>query len=208
VKVKDTNLDGIKVASKGLLTTGQVARVCGVAPRTVSKWCDRGELPHFRVPLSQDRRVELIDLEAFLRRHGMATALAKLNGTLPTRATLAVGVPARHLESYATISGGELFAEETAFGGAMTLANRRASYAVLGPGLSQAEAKEMLREFRRRNLWLRYTVLLGEDWEDDADHNPWKNLGAVAVMKMPCDPDLWAARVFVAFGSPAAKEAT
>jgi two-component system response regulator RpaA len=50
-------------------TTGYVSRLCGVAPRTAAKWCDRGMLGHYRVPGSEDRRVPRSALLAFLHAH-------------------------------------------------------------------------------------------------------------------------------------------
>jgi excisionase family DNA binding protein len=40
-----------------VFTTGQVAKICKVAPRTVSKWFDSGRLKGYRIPGSQDRRI-------------------------------------------------------------------------------------------------------------------------------------------------------
>ena len=42
---------------KKVFTTGQVAKICKVAPRTVSKWFDSGRLRGYRIPGSQDRRI-------------------------------------------------------------------------------------------------------------------------------------------------------
>jgi excisionase family DNA binding protein len=56
---------------KGVLTTGEVARVCQVAPRTVAKWFDSGVLKGYRVPGSKDRRIPIGDLVRFMREHGM-----------------------------------------------------------------------------------------------------------------------------------------
>lgn len=56
---------------KGVLTTGQVARICQVAPRTVSKWFDSGQLKGYRVPGSKDRRIPVKGLIQFMRSHGM-----------------------------------------------------------------------------------------------------------------------------------------
>lgn len=56
------------------LTTGVIAEVAGVAPRTVAKWIDTGLLKGYRIPLSKDRRVEVADLRAFLVKHGMSVA--------------------------------------------------------------------------------------------------------------------------------------
>ncbi len=38
-----------------VFTTGQVAKICKVAPRTVSTWFDSGRLKGYRIPGSQDR---------------------------------------------------------------------------------------------------------------------------------------------------------
>ncbi len=56
---------------KDILTTGEVARMCKVAPRTVSKWIDSGQLRGYRIPGSRDRRVPLQQLVRFMRAHGM-----------------------------------------------------------------------------------------------------------------------------------------
>jgi len=56
---------------KEVLTTGDVARICHVAPRTVSKWFDSGQLRGYRIPGSRDRRIPRQHLLAFMRAHGM-----------------------------------------------------------------------------------------------------------------------------------------
>jgi excisionase family DNA binding protein len=54
-----------------VFTTGQVAKICKVAPRTVSKWFDSGRLKGYRIPGSQDRRIPREYLIRFLKEHGM-----------------------------------------------------------------------------------------------------------------------------------------
>ncbi len=54
-----------------VFTTGQVAKICKVAPRTVSKWFDSGRLKGYRIPGSQDRRIPRDYLVKFLKEHGM-----------------------------------------------------------------------------------------------------------------------------------------
>ena len=54
-----------------VFTTGQVAKLCKVAPRTVSKWFDAGRLKGYRIPGSQDRRIPREYLIKFLKEHGM-----------------------------------------------------------------------------------------------------------------------------------------
>jgi excisionase family DNA binding protein len=62
-----------------VFTTGQVAEICQVAPRTVSKWFDSGRLRGYRIPGSRDRRIPRECLQAFLRENGMP--LGKLQDT-------------------------------------------------------------------------------------------------------------------------------
>jgi len=56
---------------KDVLTTGEVAKICNVAPRTVSKWFDTGKLRGYRIPGSKDRRIPLPQLIRFMRAHGI-----------------------------------------------------------------------------------------------------------------------------------------
>lgn len=56
---------------KDVLTTGDVAKICNVAPRTVSKWFDSGQLRGYRIPGSKDRRIPLSQLMRFMRAHNM-----------------------------------------------------------------------------------------------------------------------------------------
>ncbi|MBN1845773.1 MAG: response regulator [Sedimentisphaerales bacterium] len=56
---------------KDVLTTGEVAKICNVAPRTVSKWFDSGQLRGYRIPGSKDRRIPLSQLVRFMRAHGI-----------------------------------------------------------------------------------------------------------------------------------------
>lgn len=57
--------------SREVLTTGQVAKICRVAPRTVSKWFDNGELRGYRIPGSKDRRIPLAQLIRFMKAYGI-----------------------------------------------------------------------------------------------------------------------------------------
>ena len=58
---------------KNVLTTGDVAKICHVAPRTVSKWFDNGQLKGYRIPGSKDRRIPVSELVRFMKVHNMPT---------------------------------------------------------------------------------------------------------------------------------------
>jgi excisionase family DNA binding protein len=56
---------------KNVLTTGDVAKICNVAGRTVSKWFDSGLLKGYRIPGSQDRRIPVEEMIRFMKEHNI-----------------------------------------------------------------------------------------------------------------------------------------
>ncbi|MBX3373516.1 MAG: response regulator [Phycisphaeraceae bacterium] len=56
---------------RDVLTTGEVAKICNVASRTVSKWFDSGQLKGYRIPGSKDRRIPVSSLVRFMKNHGI-----------------------------------------------------------------------------------------------------------------------------------------
>ncbi len=65
---------------KNVLTTGDVAKICNVAPRTVSKWFDSGQLKGYRIPGSKDRRIPINELMRFMKTHNIPTAGLRVGG--------------------------------------------------------------------------------------------------------------------------------
>lgn len=61
-----------------LLTAGDVARVSGVSPNTVSKWCDSQKLPFSQTP-GGHRRFRVADVVAFCRRYHLPCWLDNLD---------------------------------------------------------------------------------------------------------------------------------
>jgi CheY-like chemotaxis protein len=58
-------------AKRRILTTGDVAEMCGVNFRTVIRWIQRGHLKAFQLPGRGDNRVLAKDFLDFLREHNM-----------------------------------------------------------------------------------------------------------------------------------------
>lgn len=54
---------------KEVVGTTAIARICRCSPRLVCRWIDDGTLRGFHVPASKVRRVQRVDLIAFLRQH-------------------------------------------------------------------------------------------------------------------------------------------
>lgn len=75
-----------------VFTTGQVARLLCVAPRTVSKWFDTGLIAGYRIPgsgVEPDRRITRDALLEFVKRNGLPMPPELLEGS-----RLAIGVNA------------------------------------------------------------------------------------------------------------------
>jgi excisionase family DNA binding protein len=66
--------------AKEILTTGQVAEICRVAPRTVTKWFDTGRLKGYKIPGSRDRRIPLSELLRFMKEYSIPTDLVEIEG--------------------------------------------------------------------------------------------------------------------------------
>ncbi len=81
---------------RDVFTTGHVAKICQVTPRTVAKWFDQGLLPGYKIPGSLDRRFRRNDLIEFLKEHGMP--LGELENEVKTKILL-VGVEANMTKS-------------------------------------------------------------------------------------------------------------
>jgi hypothetical protein len=54
-----------------VFTTGKVAKICKVSPRTVSKWFDTDRLKGYRIPGSLDRRIPRKHLIQFMKENGI-----------------------------------------------------------------------------------------------------------------------------------------
>jgi pyruvate/2-oxoglutarate dehydrogenase complex dihydrolipoamide acyltransferase (E2) component len=59
------------VSGMEAFTTGEAAKICQVAPRTISKWFDSGRLKGYREPQTNNRMIPRRDLIAFLEDNGM-----------------------------------------------------------------------------------------------------------------------------------------
>ncbi len=66
-----TNADADADADATFLTTGEAAKICRVAPRTICKWFDAGRLKGRRLPGTLDRRIDKQHFLAFLADHGI-----------------------------------------------------------------------------------------------------------------------------------------
>lgn len=66
--------------NKKVFTTGDVARLLHVNINTVIKWFDEGKINGFRLPMSNDRRITIGYLRAFMAEHSIPRDLLDDSG--------------------------------------------------------------------------------------------------------------------------------
>jgi excisionase family DNA binding protein len=133
---------------KDVLTTGEVAKICNVAPRTVSKWFDSGALHGYRIPGSKDRRIPLNQLIRFMKQHGMP-----LNGLMTgcTRVLIVddeqdiVEVLEKILENEAKY---EVEVARSGFGAGVTAEKFRPHVILLDMHLRDVDGKEVCKQVK------------------------------------------------------------
>lgn len=138
---------------KNVLTTGQVAKICNVAPRTVSKWFDTGRLHGYRIPGSKDRRIPLSELITFMKAYGMP-----LDGlqTDKTRVLLLDNDPDSNeilQEALASSGNFEVHCTRTAFEAGVAVQNVKPEVLVVDVSLPDVHPEQLCRDLRAdRNL--------------------------------------------------------
>ena len=153
---------------RDVLTTGEVARICNVAPRTVSKWFDTGALAGYKIPGSKDRRIPLNQLIRFMKHHGMP-----LDG-LMTGATRVLIVDDEQdvVEVLEKILEGEAKYEvevaRSGFGAGLTAEKFRPHVILVDMHLKDLDGRELARHVKRNpELQLTKVVALSDELSDE-----------------------------------------
>ena len=130
------------------LTTGQVAKYCGVNFRTVIRWIERGQLRAFKLPGRGDNRIELPHFLEFLRKHDMPIP-AEL-ASIPDRALVVEDdlVMARTISRALQRQGFETRTAEDCFQAGVLLGTFAPGVVTLDPQIAGASGLEALRFMR------------------------------------------------------------
>lgn len=178
-----------------VFTTGQVAKICKVAPRTVSKWFDSGRLVGYRIPGSQDRRIPREHLIRFLKEHQMPLGeleeeayskiliigtdrmmIDRLHGMLPEADDYKVNV---------AHSGFEAGIQAESF---------HPDAIVLDLGMGRSESLQIVQNLRK-NTNYDDVIIVGLAAEDEANPDSLLEHGFNEIFKKPFDPALLTERL-------------
>lgn len=180
---------------KKVFTTGQVAKICKVAPRTVSKWFDSGRLKGYRIPGSQDRRIPREQLIRFLKDHGMP--LGELEEE-EWHKVLLIGTEKLFNDRVRELlPEDEDYKFELAQSGfeAGTLAQSfHPDTIIIDLGLGRSESVQITGNLRKNESYAA-TLIVGLAGEDEADPDSLKSYGFNDVFKKPFDVALLAEKI-------------
>lgn len=153
-------------------TTGQVAEMCKISPRTVSKWFDSGRIEGYRVPGSKYRRIYRSSLIHFFRAYGMERFVAQLFSpeVLLVGCVIETDVRSAHCSSL--------------FSAGLILSDARPTIVVFDASIGRADCLEAGKEILKHGLTMCLAALISED---DAPLG-WYRAGFSAVFKKPINP--------------------
>jgi len=183
----------VQTVESTVYTTGEVARICQVAPRTVSKWFDTGRLKGYRIPGSLDRRIPRDSLIEFMRSHGMP--LGEL-GAIQGGKVLIIGMPAGEraiVETLLLASGMTTTSAQNAFEAGALAMEQRPQCVIIDASIGTNEARMIANFFKTcgRDTMTRVVGLVSDDEISD----PTTALVYDEKFRRPFDPALLAVRV-------------
>ncbi len=187
---------------KHYLTSGDLARLLGVAPKKACELLDEGTIPGGRrLPGSDARRVHRDDLADWLATRGMTREYRELTGEpLAPPPVLLVGCPAVLAEALGLVLRESVACAGDLFAAGLAVAEGRPRAVVLDAGQTgRAEATAAARALAGREAPPAVVALVPEDWP----RSYWlaQGQGGVRhVLQHPVDPATLAALL------PAARE--
>ncbi len=182
-------------AAKKTFTTGQVAKICDVAPRTVSQWFDSGQLPGYRIPGSDDRRIPRENLIQFLRSNGMP--LWEL-GQEEWHKVLLLGTEQltgdRLNDLLPEAEGFRFEATEDIFRAGRLVETFLPNAIVIDLSIGRSQSITIASGLRKDERYA-HTSIIGLCGEDDAEHEHLKGQGFSDTFRKPFDVALLAERI-------------
>lgn len=189
---------------RDVYTTGQIARMLSVAPRTVSKWFDAGLLRGHRIPGSSyrvpgsggDRRIRRDDLLEFLHRHGMHVPPELNAGACVNRiGILAIGLDARlSTNLHAALPGVIWFDADGGFEAGALAQQHTPDIIIIDLSIGRSAGLAIVRALRRdaRHAGTPIVALANED---EIDEPGLLKHGITEVAKKPVGPALLGERL-------------
>jgi excisionase family DNA binding protein len=178
-----------------VFTTGQVAKICKVAPRTVSKWFDSGRLVGYRIPGSQDRRIPREHLIRFLKEHQMP--LGELEDEAYSK-ILIIGTDRMLIERLhgmlPEVDDYKVQIAHSGFEAGIQAESFHPDAMVLDLAMGRSEGLQIVANLRKNNNY-DDVIIIGLAAEDEPNPDGLTSNGFNEVFKKPFDPVLLTERL-------------
>jgi excisionase family DNA binding protein len=182
-------------SARKVFTTGQVAKICKVAPRTVSKWFDSGRLRGYRIPGSQDRRIPREQLIRFLKEHGMPLGELEEEGW---HKILIIGAEPLFIErTKELLPDDEDYKYEVAHSGFEAGCQAESFHPdtiIVDLAMGRSEALQIAQKLRRNDQY-KEILIIALASEDEANPEGLAEYGYSEAFKKPFDIALLAERI-------------
>ena len=172
-----------------IFTTGQIAKMCKVAARTVAKWCDTGKLEMYRIPGSLDRRITHESLISFMRDYGMPMSLL---GEECHHNILLVGcqtILVSQLVDKSTDPNWKWHQAEDAFDAGVMFITHPMNTIIIDMAIGRGEATSTIQRIHNHPKGRR-SLLIALANEDDSAADALSIYGVNVVIRKPVDPDM------------------
>jgi len=171
-----------------VLTTGEVAEICGVNFRTAMRWIDRGLLQAYRLPGRGDRRVLREELDRFMADSGIPKQSAGI--ALPRRVLIADDEPsmARAIERVLRAAKFETAIAANGFEAGAMLPTYKPGLLTLDLRMPGIDGLDVLRFLQKHELGVP-TKILVVSADSEVRLQEALKLGAHRVLRKPFSND-------------------
>lgn len=166
-------------------TSGDVAKICGVSPDTVSRWFDVGHIEGYRLGPGGDRRIPHNKLRTFMLKHGIP--LDRLDST--TRSILVVDDDPNYLKiipaALAGLEGYEIITASTGFDAGTIVVERNPRLLILDINLADMDGRHVCARVKSRPETQHTRVLAISGAIRDAEFTQLRDHGFDDYLKKP-----------------------
>jgi excisionase family DNA binding protein len=178
-----------EASNSKVYTSGDVAKICGVSPDTVSRWFDVGHIEGYRLGPGGDRRIPHDKLREFMIKHGIP--LERLDET--RQCILVVDDEPEYLKiipaALAPLDGFDIITASTGFDAGALVVERNPRVVILDISLTDMDGRMVCARVKSRPETQHTRVLAISGVISDAEFAELRNDGFDDYLKKPFHVD-------------------
>ncbi len=193
--------------SDKVFTSGEVARICGVSPDTVSRWFDVGHIEGYRLGPGGDRRIPYQNLRKFMLQHGIP--LDRLENE--ARCILVVDDDPHYLDilprALAKLGTYEILIASSGFDAGTIVAERNPRVLILDIHLADMDGRKVCQRVKARPETQHTRVIAISGYIEAHEFDGLRDFGFDDYLRKPFSIEELTAKIQAALRLPDAKVA-